>query len=144
VLARNRLIVVRGDWRLGEEMFEGRINDASVHVQIDRLIEGFRLTHAGASVTVIVRAARAAELAARMPRKSPPDLSKYLLSPMPGLVVSVAVKPGDEIKAGEALCVVDAMKMENVLRAQRDGTVAAIKVQAGDSVAVDQVILELA
>jgi propionyl-CoA carboxylase alpha chain len=71
-------------------------------------------------------------------------LSKYLLSPMPGLVVSVAVKPGDEIKAGEALCVVDAMKMENVLRAQRDGTVAAIKVQAGDSVAVDQVILELA
>jgi len=142
VVAGHGLIVVRGEWRMGEELFEGRVNDNGVHVQIDRLIEGFRLTHAGASVAVIVRSARAAELAARMSRKAPPDLSKYLLSPMPGLVVSIAVKPGDNVKIGEELCVVDAMKMENVLRAERDGTVAAIKVEAGESVAVDQVILE--
>ena len=91
-----------------------------------------------------MRTARAAALAARMPKKAPPDLSKYLLSPMPGMVVSIAVAPGDRVKAGEELCVVDAMKMENVLRAERDATVSDVKVDAGDSLAVDQVILEFA
>jgi propionyl-CoA carboxylase alpha chain len=76
-----------------------------------------------------------------MPRKEPPDLSKFLLSPMPGLVVSMAVEPGTTVKAGEELCVIDAMKMENVLRAERDGTVEEVKVAAGDSLAVDQVIM---
>jgi propionyl-CoA carboxylase alpha chain len=85
---------------------------------------------------------RAAELLALMPEKKAPDTSRLLLSPMPGLLASVAVAPGQEVKAGEALAVVEAMKMENVLRAERDGRVARIRAAPGDSLAVDQVILE--
>ncbi|MCB1481617.1 MAG: DUF2118 domain-containing protein [Rhodobiaceae bacterium] len=77
-----------------------------------------------------------------MPEKVPPDTSKMLLCPMPGLVVSIAVEEGQEVKAGETLAVVEAMKMENVLRAERDGTVSAIHAKAGDSLAVDAVIME--
>jgi propionyl-CoA carboxylase alpha chain len=87
---------------------------------------------------------RAAELAALMPVKQPPDLSRFLLSPMPGLLVALSVGEGQEVKAGEELAVVEAMKMENVLRAERDGRVAKIRAQPGDSLAVDQVILEFA
>jgi propionyl-CoA carboxylase alpha chain len=79
-----------------------------------------------------------------MPVKRTPDLSRFLLSPMPGLLVKIAVELGQEVKAGEELAVVEAMKMENVLRAERDGTVAKIHTQAGDSLAVDQTILEFA
>ena len=89
-----------------------------------------------------VRRARAAELAARMPAKAAPDHSRFLLSPMPGRVLSISVAKGQEVKAGEALCVIDAMKMENVLRAERDGRIARIAATEGDSVSVDQVILE--
>ena len=77
-----------------------------------------------------------------MPHKAPPDTSKYLLCPMPGLIISLAVTEGEEVKAGQALAVVEAMKMENILRAERDGTVAALKAGSGDSLAVDDVILE--
>jgi propionyl-CoA carboxylase alpha chain len=79
-----------------------------------------------------------------MPAKQPPDLSRFLLSPMPGLLVSVAVGEGQDVKAGEELAVVEAMKMENVLRAERDGTVSKLRAKPGDSLAVDQVILEFA
>ena len=79
-----------------------------------------------------------------MPKREPTDLSRFLLSPMPGLVVSIAVNEGDEVQAGQALAVVDAMKMENVLRAERQGVVAEIKVAQGDSLSVDQVIMEFA
>jgi propionyl-CoA carboxylase alpha chain len=79
-----------------------------------------------------------------MPAKQAPDLSRYLLSPMPGLLVSLAVGEGQEVKAGEELAVVEAMKMENVLRAERDGKVKTIRAKAGESLAVDQVILEFA
>ena len=85
---------------------------------------------------------RAAELFALMPVKQAPDLSRFLLSPMPGLLVRVAVGDGQEVKAGEELAVIEAMKMENVLRAERDAIVGAVKAKAGDSLAVDQVILE--
>ena len=87
---------------------------------------------------------RVAELAARMPVKQAPDLSRFLLSPMPGLLVKLAVAAGQEVKAGEVLAVVEAMKMENLLRATRDGTVATVHVEAGASLAVDQPILEFA
>jgi len=83
-----------------------------------------------------------AELNALMPVKEPPDTSKLLLSPMPGLLVSVAVEEGQEVKAGEELCVVEAMKMENVLRAEKDVVVSAVKAEAGSNLAVDQIILE--
>jgi propionyl-CoA carboxylase alpha chain len=89
-----------------------------------------------------VRRARGAALAALMPLKEAADSSRYLLSPMPGRVVSIAVAKGDDVKAGQPLAVIDAMKMENVLRAHRDGCIAKIVVGVGDSLGTDQVILE--
>src|SRR3546814_15156677 len=95
--------------------------------------------------TTLFRATpHAAELARLMPEKLPPDMSKYLLCPMPGLVVSISVAEGEPVKAGQALAVVEAMKMENVLRAERDGTVKKVNAKKGDSLAVAQVILEFA
>ncbi len=87
---------------------------------------------------------RVAELLAAIPPKPEAGLSRSLLAPMPGLLISVMVKEGQDVKAGEELAVVEAMKMENVLRAERDAKVAKIRVRAGDSLAVDQVILEFA
>ena len=138
-----RTIAVRAErWCPGDAVFRGQIDGRAIAVQVERSHrEAWRLTHGGAAIDVLVRSARAAELAARMPRKDPPDLSKFLLSPMPGLVVSLAVDPGATVNAGEELCVIDAMKMENVLRAERDATVEAINVATGDSLAVDQVIM---
>src|SRR5262249_21661482 len=101
-----------------------------------------RLVHRGAQLTIAVRLPRAAELAALMPVKTPPDMSKFLLCPMPGLVVSVPVAVGQEVKMGEVLAIVEAMKMENVLKAERDGVVAKVNAKQGDSLAVDAVILE--
>ena len=137
-----RLIAVRGDWRPGQHLFRGSVNGRDVVMQADPEAEGYRLHHGGVEAMAKVRTPRAAELAALMPVKAPPDTSKYLLCPMPGLVVSVAVSEGEEVKAGQALAVVEAMKMENILRAERDGVIAALKAAPGDSLAVDDVILE--
>ena len=141
-----RSVAVRtADWRPGRRVFRGAVDGRPVAVQVARDgHEGWRLVHGGASARVLVRPARAAELAARMPEKTPPDTSRFLLSPMPGLVVSLAVAPGQAVKAGDPICVVDAMKMENVLRAERDGIVAAVEVAPGDSVRVDQVLVTFA
>jgi propionyl-CoA carboxylase alpha chain len=134
--------LVEDDWRPGLPLFQGRIDGRSVTVQIDRRGPTYRLTHGGAEVDALVVRPRVAELAARMPEKAPPDLSRLLLSPMPGLLVRLAVEEGQEVKAGEELAVVEAMKMENVLRAERDGVVAAVHARPGASLAVDQAILE--
>jgi len=134
--------LVEDDWRPGMPLFQGRIDGRSVTVQIDRRGPTYRLTHGGAEVDALVVRPRVAELAARMPEKAPPDLSRLLLSPMPGLLVRLAVEEGQEVKAGEELAVVEAMKMENVLRAERDGVVAAVHARPGASLAVDQAILE--
>jgi propionyl-CoA carboxylase alpha chain len=136
--------LVASAWQPGQPLFRGSIDGAPVIYQIDRDGLGFRLTRGGATVAAKVLPPRAAELLAQMPVKQPPDLSRFLLSPMPGLLVSVAVREGQEVKAGEELAVVEAMKMENVLRAERDGKVKAVRAEAGDSLAVDQVILEFA
>ncbi len=146
VTANGRAISVRAnDWQPGDLVFRGQVDGRDIAVQVERSDrEAWRLVHGGAALDVLVRSARAAELAARMPKKEPPDLSKLLMSPMPGLVVSIAVEAGDDVKAGEELCVIDAMKMENVLRAERDGQVAALNVAPGDSLAVDQVIMTFA
>ncbi len=133
---------VETDWRPGETLFRGRIDGRPVTVQIERHGSRWRLRHGGAEIEAQVLRPRIAELAARMPVKAPPDLSRFLLSPMPGLLVKVAVDTGQEVKAGEELAVIEAMKMENVLRAERDGVVAKIHAQAGASLAVDQAILE--
>ena len=133
---------VAGEWRPGDPMFVGAVDDVAVCIQADRFGIGWRLSHAGMQADVQVVTPRAAELARRMPEKKPPDLSRFLLSPMPGLLLRLAVAEGEEVEAGEELAVVEAMKMENVLRAERDGVVKKIHVEPGDSLMVDQSILE--
>ena len=134
--------MISAPWRPGQTIFSGQMDGLELALLVRRHREGWRLTLQGAEVKAFVRTPRAAELAELMPVKQPPDLSKFLLCPMPGLVVSIDVGEGDQVKAGQPLAVVEAMKMENVLRAERDGTVSAIKAKPGDSLAVDEVILE--
>jgi len=129
-------------WQPGQVLFEGQVDDAPVTIQLDRKGVAWVVHKAGAAIEMRVVTRAAGELAALMPVKVPPDMSKYLLSPMPGLLVSIAVKEGQSVKSGEELAVVEAMKMENVLRAERDGTVSKIAAEAGQSLSVDQVILE--
>jgi propionyl-CoA carboxylase alpha chain len=142
VIVDEEPMVVRTDWRLGQSLFRCEINGHPESVQIDREGISYRLFHAGASDRAVVMTAEAAHYAALMPKKQPPDLSKFLLSPMPGLLVSLSVEVGQEIKSGEPLAVVEAMKMENILRSEVDGTVGKLHAQPGDSLSVDQVILE--
>ena len=113
-------------------------------IRIARVAGGYRLSQGGMQVLATARRPAAAKLAALMPKKAPPDTSRMLLCPMPGLVVSVNVEVGQEVKAGETLAVVEAMKMENVLIAERDGTVKKVNAAKGDSLALDDVILEFA
>jgi propionyl-CoA carboxylase alpha chain len=133
---------VTTDWRPGNPIFRGTINGVDVVAQASRIGGRWRITHAGCHLDVQVVRSGIAELAALMPVKRPPDTSKFLLSPMPGLLKALAVKVGQDVKVGEELCVVEAMKMENILRAERDGTIAKLHAAAGDSLAVDQRILE--
>jgi propionyl-CoA carboxylase alpha chain len=139
-----KTLEIASGWTLGASLFVASIDDEPVTIQVDRRGPGYRLSHAGAQMDVAVYTAREAELARLMPHKPPPDLSRFLLSPMPGLLVSLAVQEGQAVKAGETLAVVEAMKMENVLKAERDGTVKKIHHAAGASLAVDQMILEFA
>ncbi|MBS8259983.1 acetyl/propionyl/methylcrotonyl-CoA carboxylase subunit alpha [Roseibium polysiphoniae] len=136
------VVTVLSDWAPGDNLWEGSVGGRKVTVQVRAVLGGYRLDWQGYSVIAKVMTPRIAELDGLMPEKLPPDTSKMLLCPMPGLVVSIAVEEGQEIKAGEQLAVVEAMKMENVLRAERDCTVTAIKAAAGDSLAVDAVIME--
>jgi len=129
-------------WTPGEHLFEGRLGEESFALSIADRTEGYVLRHRGFAATVLVCTPRAAELHARLPEKEPVDTTKLVTSPMPGLVVSVAVEPGQEVKAGEALMVVEAMKMENVLRAEMDGVIKMIACEAGASVAADELLIE--
>ena len=130
------------DWVPGDLVWEGRVEGAEVAVQVRQIFNGINLNHAGVSVNVQVYTRREAELARLMPEKVPADTSKALLCPMPGLVKALFVQQGQEVKAGEQLCMVEAMKMENVLTAERDATVTKINAAVGDSLAVDAVIME--
>ena len=136
------VVNVEADWAPGDPLWSGKVGAKDVTVQVRPLRGGYRLDWQGYSVVAKVMTPRIAELDALMPEKLPPDTSKMLLCPMPGLVVSIAVAEGQEVKAGEQLAVVEAMKMENVLRAERDCVVSAIKATPGDSLAVDAVIME--
>jgi len=144
VVIQGEAVDVRTDWVLGQPLFKAVVDGKHVVVQIDKISIGYRLFHAGSRADAIVLTPRGAELHALMPHKAPPDMSKYLLSPMPGLLVSLAVSEGQEVKAGEVLAVVEAMKMENVLRAERDATIAKLPAKPGESLSVDQVIIEFA
>ncbi len=118
------------------------MGDAVLAVKIDLSPSSIRLRWHGVDIIAQVRSPRVAELARLMPEKLPPDTSKMLLCPMPGVITSISVAEGDEVEAGQALATVEAMKMENILRAERKGRVAKVSVKAGDSLAVDEVILQ--
>ncbi len=133
---------VRSDWQFGQPLFRGTINGQPHCVQVERRGPSYQLFQGGGRVDVMVLTERAAALQALMPVKPPPDLSGFLLSPMPGLLLSLWVKEGDEVKAGQELAVIEAMKMENVLRADKDRVVGHVLAEPGDSLAVDQKILE--
>jgi propionyl-CoA carboxylase alpha chain len=135
---------VVSDWWPGEPVWSGRVGERDVAIQVRPLLNGYDLAYRGIHAPVRVFTEREAELAALMPAKRGTDTSKLLLCPMPGLVKSLAVAEGQEVKAGDPLAVVEAMKMENILRAERDGLVKAIRAKPGDSLAVDAVILEFA
>jgi propionyl-CoA carboxylase alpha chain len=142
VRCRDREYVVLSDWAFGHPIFRGTINGREVCMQVERRNMQYRLFHWGTQVDATVLTARAAELLALMPVKAPPDLSRYVLSPMPGLLAELAVKVGQDVKAGEKVAVIEAMKMENVLRADADARVKALLAKPGDSLAVDQPIVE--
>jgi propionyl-CoA carboxylase alpha chain len=130
------------DWALGQPLFEATINGEPLCFQVERQGLWYSLYHRGARIDAQVMTPRTAEMFALMPEKVAPDLSRFLLSPMPGLLIKVSVTEGQEVKAGEELAVIEAMKMENVLRAEQDVVVAKVAAEAGDSLMVDQVILE--
>ena len=137
-------VPVSGAWQPHESLFTGTVAGNAVTVQVARSGTALTLRWRGYEVTARVRTPRAAALAATMPAKEALDMSRFLLSPMPGLVVALPAGKGDEVRAGQPLAIVDAMKMENVLRAERDGRVVAVRVEVGDSLAADQVIMEFA
>lgn len=135
---------VSSGWRPGDAVWHGKIGSRGISAQIRPVLNGVAIAWRGISVNARVMSPSIAALDKLMPVKEPPDTSKMLLCPMPGLVVSIAVAEGQEVKAGDTLAIVEAMKMENVLRAERDLTVAKLNAEPGDSLAVDAVIMEFA
>ncbi len=133
---------VEGDWTPGMMLADMIVDGAPLVMKVGKITGGFRIRNRGADLQVHVRTPRQAALAEHMIEQVPPDTSKMLLCPMPGLIVKVDVEVGQEVQEGQALCTVEAMKMENILRAERKGTVSKINASAGDSLAVDDIIME--
>ncbi len=133
---------VASDWTPGDSLARIEVDGVALMLKTSKVKGAMRIRHRGADLKVTVRTPRQAELAALMPEKLPPDTSRLLLCPMPGLVKAIAVAVGDEVQDGQALCTVEAMKMENVLRAERKGIVSKINAAPGDSLAVDEIIME--
>ena len=138
----SRMVEVESSWKPGEPVFVGEVAGLPVAMQVSRKSDLYQVVHRGATASISVRRPRIAALAGHMLEKPVPDTSKFLLCPMPGLVVSIHAQEGQEVKAGETLAVVEAMKMENVLRAERDGTIKRVAAKPGDSLPVDAVIME--
>ncbi len=140
------------NWHLGSVRIRGTVNGQSFTAQVERGGPGaalknplaIRVAHNGTQLDAMVLSPRAAELHALMPHKAPPDMSRFVLSPMPGLLVEVSVQPGQKVQAGERVAVIEAMKMENVLFASADGVVAKVMANKGESLTVDQPIVEFA
>ncbi|HRE42449.1 MAG TPA: acetyl/propionyl/methylcrotonyl-CoA carboxylase subunit alpha [Terricaulis sp.] len=130
--------------RPGARVIEGKFDGVPFAVKIKSAAEGYTLRHRGVSAVATVASPRAAELYKKIPEKQKADTSKLIVSPMPGLVISIDAKPGQEVKSGEGVAVVEAMKMQNIIRAERDGVIAKVNVAAGASVAADEVMIELA
>ncbi|MCM2309400.1 MAG: acetyl-CoA carboxylase biotin carboxylase subunit [Sulfuritalea sp.] len=132
---------LRSNWQFGEPLYVGTLNGQAICMQVERRGLVYRLFHWGVQADMQVMSARTAELRALMPQKAAPDMSKFLLSPMPGLLTQIAVGVGQEVKAGEILAKIEAMKMENVLKAERDCVVEKLLAKPGESLAVDQAII---
>ncbi len=135
-------VVLKTDWHPGQHLFQARIDGKEIALVFSDRTEGYVMRHRGFTATAIVCSPRSAELHVRLPEKEKPDMAKLVVSPMPGLVVTVEVEEGQEVKTGEPLIIVEAMKMENVLRAETDGVIKSIKVAAGNSVAADELMIE--
>jgi propionyl-CoA carboxylase alpha chain len=131
-------------WYPGQPVFSADLGKGNVTVQVKRILNGYRLSYRGVVLEAHVYSEREADLAKLMPEKVAADTSKKLLCPMPGLVIALPVAVGQEVKAGEPLAIVEAMKMENILRAERDVTVKSINAKKGDSLQVDAIIMEFA
>jgi propionyl-CoA carboxylase alpha chain len=132
---------LRTQWRLGDILLRGTWDGEPICLQVERLGLKYRVFHWGTQVDALVMTARAAELLALMPDKAPPDLSQFLISPMPGLLAELAVTAGQEVRSGETLAVIEAMKMQNILKAENDCVVAELLARPGDGLSVDQPIL---
>ncbi len=142
VAVAGQVLRVESDWTPGDSIARVSVGGQVIVLKVGKISGGFRMRFRGADLKVHVRTPRQAELAKLMPEKLPPDTSKFLLCPMPGLIVKINVAEGDEVQEGQALCTVEAMKMENILRAERKGKVKSVKAKPGDSMAVDAVIIE--
>ncbi|PVM88141.1 acetyl/propionyl-CoA carboxylase subunit alpha [Caulobacter radicis] len=129
-------------WRPGLPTFRGVLDGTAFTAEVAPAPEGFTIRHRAAKARVLVLTARSAELHDKLPAKAPADTSKLILSPMPGLVVSMDVEVGRQVREGEVVCVLEAMKMQNILRAERDAVVKAVNAKPGDPVAADQVLVE--
>ena len=132
------------NWRPGQSVFRGRFEGRDFTAAVKPAAEGFLIRHRATTLHVLVLSPRSAELHAKLPPKKPADTSKMVLSPMPGLVVALDVVVGQQVRTGEVVAVLEAMKMQNILRAERDGIVKVVNAAAGDSVAADEVLLEFA
>ena len=133
---------VESSWRPGDTIAHVNINETLVSIKVDKIPSGFRVRHNGADLKVLIRNERQFQLSKYMLEKFAPDMSKFLLCPMPGMLVSVNVSVGEEVQEGQSLCVVEAMKMENVLRAEKKGIIKSINTEPGMSLAVDETIIE--
>ena len=143
ILVDGEPLDVEHEYHHGVTRFDAVVDGEALSIRITKTRTGFRLSTRGASHDVRILPAHIARYTKHLIEKVPPDLSRFLLAPMPGLLVRLDVAAGDRVEAGQPLAVVEAMKMENILRAGKSGTVKAVEVQAGESLAVDQVILEL-
>jgi propionyl-CoA carboxylase alpha chain len=139
-----KLKLTNVEWRPGKPVFSGALDGKPFTVQVQPQAEGYRIRHRAATAHVLVLTARSAELHEKLPPKQAADTSKMVLSPMPGLVVAIDVAAGQEVRAGEAVAVIEAMKMQNIIRAEREGQVKAVNARGGDSVAADEILVELA
>ena len=132
------------DWRPGKPLFQAVLDGESFSARLEPAAEGFVILHRAAKAKVLVLTPASADLHARLPEREAADTSKLVVSPMPGLVVSIEVTVGQEVKEGETLAVIEAMKMQNIIKAEREGVVKAVGPKAGDSVAADEVLVEFA
>jgi propionyl-CoA carboxylase alpha chain len=141
---QDRTVSLATAWAPGRPLLEGLLDDTPFAIAVSNRPEGYVFRRLGVEARVLVCSPETADLHARLPEKAKPDTSKLIMSPMPGLVVSVAVAAGQEVKSGEAVCIVEAMKMQNIIRAEADGVVKAVNVAGGASVAADEILIEFA